>query len=111
MDVVDLAQSRKRAAGCEIECPCALSARAHDSAKSQQAQAFDGARARDQGADGVDKVELDELAHRVGGMLASACGDITAEPFERVHVMASPADWLRSGNNPPLVPAKAGTQI
>jgi hypothetical protein len=44
-------------------------------------------------------------------MLAPACGDITAEPFERVHVMASPADWLRSGNNPPLVPAKAGTQI
>src|SRR6516162_6277999 len=90
MDVVDLAQPRERAAGGEIERPRAirLCARAHRGAKSQQAQAFDGVRARDQGADGVDEVELDRLAHRLGG--TPACGDITAEPFERAHVTARP---------------------
>ena len=84
MDVVDLAQPRERAAGREIERPCALSTRAHRGAKLQQAQAFDGARARDQGADGVDEVELDELPRGVGG--AFACSDMASEPFEGGHV-------------------------
>src|SRR6516225_5731790 len=65
-----------------------LCAHAHRGAKSQQPQAFDGARARDQGADGIDEVEFDRLAHRLGG--TPPCGDITAEPFERAHVTVPP---------------------
>src|SRR5262249_7330149 len=83
---------RERAAGGEIERPrtIRLCARAHRGAKSQQAQAFDGARARNRGADGVDEVKLDRLAHRFGEPLAPACDDITAELFERAHVTARP---------------------
>src|SRR6516164_10811800 len=36
---------------------------------------------------------------------------MAAEPFERAHVTGNRADWLQSGNNPPLVPAKAGTEV
>ena len=107
MDVVDLAQPRERAAGREIERPCALSTRAHRGAKLQQALAFDGARARDQGADGVDEVELDELPRGVGG--AFACSDMASEPFEGGHVATTRV--AGSASNSPFVPAKAGTQI
>src|SRR5262249_32938024 len=94
MDVVDLAQPRERAADREIERPCALPARAHRGAKSQQACAFGGPRARDPGADGVDEVKRDELARGLGETLAPASGDMAAELVERAHVRGQPtACW------------------
>ena len=38
-------------------------------------------------------LKLDELAHRLAGPLAPACGDITAEPFERAHVVTTRVSW------------------
>src|SRR5262249_28827290 len=38
-------------------------------------------------------MKLDQLARGVAGALASACGDMAAEPFERGHVVTTRVSW------------------
>src|SRR5439155_24967365 len=87
MNVVDLAQSGERAASGESKCQrlAGWSVRAHHRAKPQQVCAFRGARACDPGANGIDEVQLDEVAQRIGGL--AAFRDISAELFEGGHVI------------------------
>jgi hypothetical protein len=96
VDVVDLAQSRERATGREIErgVVTGLSARAHGGAKLQQGQTFGGPRARGPGADGVDEMHLDGLANALATSLAAR--DRAGEPFERAHRPASGDDQSTS---------------
>ena len=96
MDVVDFAQPRECAMGGEIESyvVAGLAGCAHRSAKSDERQALSSPRARNPGADGVDEMQLDRLAHGIGGRRASR--NRAGQPFECAHGAACADDQSTS---------------